>query len=84
MKTNLFIYLFDKFVVHTLQAFSRGCKNDDLKRLTAFPNEVPFHSENQARKNITCTGQGKYYFDRSPAFTKTKSILYTWPHDIFT
>lgn len=29
---------------HTLQDFSRGCKNDDLKNLIDFPSEVLSHS----------------------------------------
>ena len=31
-------------MIHTLQAFSKGCKNDDLKSVIAFPSEVLFDS----------------------------------------
>lgn len=31
-------------MIHTLQAFCKGSKNEDLKSLTEFPREVPLHS----------------------------------------
>lgn len=34
-------------MIHTLQAFCKGSKNDDLKSLTAFPSEVPLHAANK-------------------------------------
>lgn len=43
---------------YTLQTFSRGCKNDDLKNLTDFPNEVLSHSGNKKTYNtVNRTGK---------------------------
>lgn len=50
---------------NTLQDFSRGCKNDDLKNLIDFPSEVLSHSaiKQKIYKTISTTGKtnSKWY-----------------------
>lgn len=40
-------------MLHTLQTFCKGCKNDDLKSVTEFPREVPLHSATKECIKIT-------------------------------
>lgn len=40
-------------MIHTLQAFSKGCKNDNLKSVIAFPSVVLLNSAiKQGIKNL--------------------------------
>jgi hypothetical protein len=40
-------------MTHTLLAFNKGSKNDDLKSVMALPSEVPLHSATKQCIKIT-------------------------------